>query len=460
MLLRFGVSNHSSIRDYREIFLSASRRIKRKGLTIPVPTLKEEAVPIVALYGSNATGKSNLIDAIANMRQLIVSSHKFFGATDKLPRNPFRLNDQCGKEPTRFDCTFTIGQDISDERSLYTTESLYEYGFEYVDTEIQHEWLYRVVRKERQSTQLLFERKAENGSVCVTFGSQLRGENKTIANLTRSNSLFLSAGAQNNHALLTEMYRYFAEHVTVTSYSRALGDYLAPKSLSNFNHMERLKLLVRQADIGIVDVEIDAEDEEVKEERAGLVRDLTGLILRHSEPFEEKDQIEVESHFDELLHSQRLRLTHSGAGGRTEAFDYALESKGTKTLISMLVPALEALAEGSLLVVDEIDTSLHPNLARALVSLFVNKESNTRGAQLIFSTHDVTLLNCGILHPDEIWVTDKSGEGATQFTPLTEFKLRSRDDIEKAYRHGRFGGVPVSDEFHLENCRDMVSANS
>lgn len=460
MLLRFGVANHSSIRDYQEIYLSASKRIKRKGLVIPVPTLKEKAVPIVALYGGNATGKSNLIDAIANLRQLIVNSHKSFGATDKLPRNPFRLDDQSGKEPTRFDCTFTIGQDIPDERGLRTTESVYEYGFEYVDTEIQREWLYRVVRKERQSTQLLFERKTENGSVCVTIGSQLRGENKTIANLTRPNSLFLSAGAQNNHTLMTEMYRYFAERLTVTSYSRSMGDYLAPKNLSNFNHMERLKLLVRQADIGIVDIEIDAEDEEVKEERAGFVRDLTGLVLKHSEPFEEKDQIEVESHFDELLYSQRLRLTHSGFGGRTDAFDYALESKGTKTLISMLVPALEALAEGSLLVVDEIDTSLHPNLARALVSLFVNKESNTHGAQLIFSTHDVTLLNCGILHPDEIWMTEKSGEGDTQFTPLTEFKLRSRDDIEKAYRLGRFGGISVGDEFFLDTRREKISADS
>ncbi len=460
MLLRLGVANHSSIRDYQEIYLSASKRIKRKGLTTPVPTLNEEAVPIVALYGGNATGKSNLIDAMANLRQLIIKSHKSFGATDKLPRNPFLLDDQCGKEPTRFDCTFTIGQDISDERDLPTTESVYEYGFEYVDTEILHEWLYRIVRRERQSTQLLFERKTEGSSAHISFGSQLRGENRTIANLTRPNSLFLSAGAQNNHPLMTEIYRYFEERWTVISYSGAFGDYFAPKQLSKFKHMERLRSLVRQADIGILSIEIDAEDEEVKEEHAGFLRDLSGLILKRMEPYEEKDQIEVESYFDDLLHHQRLQLTHSGAGGRTTAFDYPLESKGTKTLISMLVPALEALALGALVVVDEIDTSLHPNLARALVSLFVSKESNAHGAQLIFSTHDVTLLNCGILHPDEIWMTEKSGEGDTRFTPLTEFKLRSRDDIEKAYRLGRFGGVPIGDEFFLDIRREEISAES
>lgn len=449
MLLRLGVANHSSIRDYQEIFLSASKRIKRKGLVSPVPTLKEEAVPVVAVYGGNATGKSNLIDAMANLRQLIINSHKSLGATDKIPRNPFRLDDQSVEESSRFDCTFTTGQDTPDDHSPHATGSVYEYGFEYVDVEIRYEWLYRIVRKERQSTQLLFERKTENGNVCVTFGSQLRGENKTIANLTRPNSLFLSAGAQNNHPQLTEVYRYFAEQWTIISHLGPFVDYFAPKRLSNFEHMERLMSLVGQADIGIVDIEIDAENEEVKEEHAGLVRDISEVVLNRLESNEEKDQIAVESYFDEFLPQQQLRLIHSGVGGRATALDYPLESKGTRTLISMLVPALEALARGSLLVVDEIDTSLHPNLARAFISLFVNKESNAHGAQLIFSTHDVSLLSSGILHPDEIWMTDKSGEGDTRFTPLTEFKLRSRDDIEKAYRLGRFGGAPVGADFFI-----------
>ncbi|MYF68495.1 MAG: ATP-binding protein [Proteobacteria bacterium] len=141
------------------------------------------------------------------------------------------------------------------------------------------------------------------------------------------------------------------------------------------------------------------------------------------------------------------------------AFDYDLERKGTRTLISLLIPALEALSTGSLLVVDELDTSLHPDLAKAFVSLFNRESSNPHGAQLIFSTHDVTLLGSGSIQQDEIWMTDKDRDGVSRFTPLTEFKLRSRDDIEKAYRKGRLGGVPSADDFYLELSRGPSPTN-
>ncbi len=456
MLLRFGVANHRSIRDYQELYLSASKRIKRKGLVIPVPTLKEHAVPIVALYGGNATGKSNLIDAMDEIRRAIVRSHTIRGATDRIPRAPFRLHDKSIEEPTRFDCTFTLGGGDTLEQSPHSSESrasesVYEYGFEYVDTEFRREWLYRITRKERQSTQILFERKTEDGKVRVSFGGHLRGENRTIANLTRPNSLFLSAGAQNNHPLLTDLYRYFAERWTVILSAEAMGDVVAAKRLSDYEHMERLLLLVRQADIGIVD--IDVEDEEIKEERAEFVRDFAGVISKHLGQGDEDNQIDEAALIDEVLHHKRLRFMHSAVGDRTAAFGYRTESKGTRTLISLLIPALEVLAGGSLLVIDELDTSLHPNLARAFVSLFAKEDSNPHGAQLVFSTHDVALLGSGLINQDEIWMTDKNHVGESQFTPLTEFKLRSRDDIEKAYRLGRLGGIPMGDDFFV-NLRD------
>lgn len=456
MLLRFGVANHRSIRDYQELYLSASKRIKRKGLVIPVPTLKEGAVPIVALYGGNAAGKSNLIDAMDEIRRAIVQSHKSLGAADRIPRAPFRLDDTGSATPTRFDCTFTVGQGATAEQSPHAPENVYEYGFEYMDTEFRREWLYRIARKERQSTQILFERKTEDGKVHVSPSSRLRGENRTIANLTRPNSLYLSAGAQNNHPLLTDLYRYFAERWTVILSADAMEDIDVAKRLSDYEHMERLLLLVRQADIGIVD--IDVEDEEVREERAGFARDFAGVISKHFGQSDEHNQFDEAAFIDSMLHSKRLRFMHSAVGDRTAAFAYSTESKGTRTLVSLLIPALEALSRGSLLVIDELDTSLHPSLARAFVSLFTKEDSNPHGAQLIFSTHDVALLGSGLINQDEIWMTDKGHEGESQFTPLTEFKLRSRDDIEKAYRLGRLGGVPVADDFFVSFRDDRRSA--
>ena len=148
-----------------------------------------------------------------------------------------------------------------------------------------------------------------------------------------------------------------------------------------------------------------------------------------------------------VLDRKQIKFTHSAKEDLVRVFDYNLESKGTRTLISLLIPALESLSDGSLLVIDELDTSLHPNLAQAFVSLFSKREANSNGAQLVFSTHDVTLLGTKLIRQDEIWMTDKDPEGASTFTPPTDFKLRSRVDFEKAYRDGRFGGMPSIDEF-------------
>ena len=455
MLLRFGVANHRSIRDYQEMYLSASKRIKRKGLVIPVPTLKEAAVPVVAIYGANAAGKSNLIDAMYEMRRAIVQSHKSLDATDRIPRTPFRLDETISATPTRFDCTFTIG-----ERSTkgHDSNTVYEYGFEYTEAEIRHEWLYRVVRKERQSTQVLFDRKTEDGEARVRFGNQLRGENRTIVNLTRRNSLFLSAAAQNNHPQLTELHRYFVEQWRVIMSAGDLADQVVAARLSEFEHMDRLLVLVRQADVGIS--QIDVEDDELEDDGPGLMRDIAEVMAKHMRREGGDDSMSVEDLLDAMRRRQKLRFVHSAAGGGTASLQYPMESKGTRTLISLLIPALEVLSRGALLVVDELDTSLHPSIARAFVSLFSKGVSNPHGAQLVFSTHDVALLGSDLIHQDEIWMTDKSHEGVSRFTPLTEFRLRSRDDIEKAYRHGRLGGVPIGDDFYIDFDAGEIPAES
>ena len=441
MLLRFGVANHRSIHDYQELLLSASRRIKREGLVIPVPTLKEAAVPIAAIYGPNAAGKSNLIDAMDEMRWAVVESHKDLGATARIRRSPFRLDDTAEAKPTRFDCTFTVGQQGADGQGSDQPESVYEYGFEYTATEFCKEWLYRISRKERQSTQVLFERETRDGKIRVKFGSQLPGENRTIANLTRPNSLFLSAAAQNNHPRLTDLYQYFVENWVILLEGVAMGEMYIANRLAEYEHLGRLVELVNQADIGVSG--IDVKEEEFSEKDLEFAQEFTQLMAKHVEGVSSMREFLLK----EILHRKQLRFSHATSGGRTRMLGYDSESKGTRTLLSLLIPALDALSRGSLLVIDELDTSLHPDLARAFVSLFNKEDSNPNGAQLVFSTHDVTLLGSRLIRQDEIWMTDKNREGASGFTPLTDFKLRSRDDIERAYRHGRFGGVPTADDF-------------
>ena len=448
MLLRFGVANHSSIRDHQELLLSASKHGERQGLSMPVRTLKEAAVPVAAIYGANAAGKSNLIDAMGEMQRMIVHSHASLGANEQIPRNCFRLADECLGRPTRFECTFTLGSEAAEgrEQDPDPNGSVFEYGFIYSATEFETEWLYRIVRRERMSTQLLFRRTSENGKVHVEFGSRLRGENRTIANLTRPNSLFLSAAAQNNHPQLTDLHRHFSRHWGVILNLEPRTELQVARILARYEHFSELLQLVRQADIGVANIEV--KDSKPSEFEIDVARDLAKVFDKHVKGSDHGEEVERQfmGHVNKL---KQLWFVHSAKKGDAVKFDYDMQSKGTRTLISLLIPALQALAYGSLLVIDELDTSLHPDLARAFVSLFKSRESNRHGAQLVFSTHDVALLSGGLLLRDEIWMTEKDRDGATCFTPLTDYKLRSRDNLEQAYRHGRFGAVPSSDDFLL-----------
>ena len=448
MLLRFGVSNHRSIRDYQELFLSASPRIKRNTAVFPVPTLREHAVPVVAIYGANAAGKSNLVDAIDHFQGAIVRSHQGLSASSPIPRSPFMLDESGLTRPTRLDCTFTVEEQEGGDRIPRPFPSVYEYGFEFTDRQFEREWLVRVTRKERQSTHTLFERKTTDGQVQIQFGSQLRGENRTIRNLTRPNSLFLSAASQNNHPQLSRLFRYFEESWRTAAETGPLIDRDVAERLFDYPHMARLLRLVRQADVGISEVTV--EDDEVVGKNLDMARDLAEVFAKHFGGATEHGSMEEAELLEQFRQSKTLKFIHGLASGGRPAFGYDMESKGTRTLISFLIPALEALSRGQLLVIDELDTSLHPGLARAFVSLFSKATANPRGAQLVFTTHDVTLLSSDLIHQDEIWMADKDREGTSRFTPLTDFDLRSRDNIERAYRFGRLGGVPFGDEFAVD----------
>ena len=216
--------------------------------------------------------------------------------------------------------------------------------------------------------------------------------------------------------------------------------------LAGYEHLEHLVELIRQADIGISGIDVKNEGE--SESAFGSFRDAVQMLSERLGDLDKGGSLK-ESLSGKIRFRKQLRFTHATSEGGTRTLGYDSESKGTRTLLSLLIPALEALARGSLLVIDELDTSLHPDLARAFVSLFNKEDSNPRGAQLVFSTHDVTLLGSGLIRQDEIWMTDKNRDGASEFTPLTDFRLRSRDDVERAYRRGRFGGAPAADDFFI-----------
>ena len=422
MLLRFGVENHLSIRERQELLLTAAKRVKRSGPAVPVPILKEDAVPVAVLYGANAAGKSNLIHAIRVMRGHIVMSHKSGDATDPIPHHPFLLDDSSADKPTRFDSMFTVnGRDAS------TPQEVYEYGFSCTAAEYADEWLHRIVRHKRQTTQVLFHRTTEDGNVQVSFGGRLRGENRAIASLTRPNSLFLSAAAQNNHSQLGAIHRQLVEQWQLARGAHI--EHQLAEMFARFEHQDAFMELMRQADLGVVDGELeDCDTPETKREDIHRAQRAFG----HPTGSTNED--------GELVPPQkRFRFTHATAGG-VRTLDYDWESRGTQVLASFAIPMLNAISRGSLVVVDELDSSLHHRLTEALLRLFKGA-TNRYGAQLIATVHDTALLRD--LELDEVWLAEKDASGASRFTPLTDFRIRSREDLEKVYREGRVGGAPV-----------------
>ena len=332
------------------------------------------------------------------------------------------LDEASAEKPTRFDCLLTIAaQDAG------VPQEVYEYGFAYTNAEYTQEWLHRIVRNKRRTTRMLFERKTADSETRVTFGGNLRGENRAIAALTRPNSLFLSAAAQNNHAQLGAIHRQFAEGWQWVS--GATAEFAIAASFEGFAHKEAFMELIRQADVGVVGTEL--EDYDIPQRDQERIRKMYEALAGAGS---------AGKNFESFLPRKRLRFQHTGSRG-VHRLDYDVESRGTQRLAALAVPALNAIETGRLIVLDELDASLHHRLTAALIRLFTSK-ANRHGAQLITTVHDTTLLRDG-LELDDVWLAEKDNEGVSRFTPLTDFRIRSRDDIERIYREGRVGGAPV-----------------
>ncbi|MEQ4303741.1 ATP-binding protein [Plantactinospora sp. B6F1] len=404
MLLRFRVENFASLRDETELSLIAAD--DHPGIaTWPLPRDSLRALPAVGIFGTNASGKSNVIKALHFARDAVRYSHQRWLPEEPIPgRWPFRLDTSSATRPSEFAFDIVVG------------EVRYEYGFALDDEVIQREWLYAFPKGRRQ---VYFER--EHGA--LRFGNHLTGQRELIAEVVRPNSLYLSAAAAQNHPQLGRIYGWFGP--------RQMASVRPETSASPRGGPpdERMLDLLRFADLGIVGaefVEPTAEEIERRIARAGNAR-------RVIEP------------------TPRLELAHTAKvpSGRA-TLPWRWESTGTRAWFDLLQPAIQVLDIGGLLIVDDLGTGLHPLLTAQLLRLFHDPATNQHGAQLVFNSHDVGLLgrHHGVtLARDQVWLTEKDPAGATRLYPLTEFRVRDGlDDVEGRYLKGRYGGVPFFDE--------------
>jgi uncharacterized protein len=396
MLLRFETANHRSIKEPIELSMIAvdNDRPAARGFD----RIPEKALTVAAIYGPNASGKSNVLEALGWLSAAV--DHSLRQWRDRIPREPFRFADGPATAST-FDVDMVVGG------------IRYAYSLEVDDTSVIFETLASYPERRRR---VLFER----SDMEVSFRRGLSGLSGTRELLTPV-TLALSAAMR------------FGDP-EVGAFGRALA------SVDALNLPRRVGRRVRAMPLapGIIPHHFD--DTADLDERAIALQ-----MLR----FADLGINDVEVIRDDTSYEPEFRLVHR-AGDQLVPFDLAEESAGTRVWFALIGPVLDALRAGSVLLFDEIDASLHPRLSAHLLALFQDPATNPRGAQLIFTTHDTSLL--GHLNRDEVWLTEKSDGGATSLTALAEYggdKVRRSTNLERAYLQGRFGALPHVDESAL-----------
>lgn len=417
MLLRFSASNFGSLRDEQELSMIASRAIKDdpSGLIGSDMLRNEKVLPAAVIYGANASGKSNFVKAMAHMQDLIRNSHRRSGPGEPVPLKPFLLDPTYEQRPSAFRADFLLNG------------ARYSYGFEATQEKFITENLY--VWRGGPRT-MLFERTNQT----FDFGRNLKGRNKTIEDLTRPNSLFLSAAAQNNHEDLTEVADFFRLLSFDLAYHPIFGlstEWLAVDALA-----EKVLSLLKVIDVGVIDFLVQEEMPSHAE--------INLRVAFRSALAEKWDLLNLDQKPFLDWKNQPVRFGHRAVDGQTKFFDIEDESAGTVQLLSILPPIAVALGLGTVVVIDEFGSRLHTRAAEMILSLFNSKETNPKGAQLIVATHDTNLLNAKGLRRDQVWFTEKDPEGATHLYPLTDIETRKGDNLEKGYLQGRYGAIPFA----------------
>ncbi len=423
MLLRFAVENHRSICERQELSFAASTLKDRDGGLLPCDAVKSHAVvPAAVIYGANASGKTNLVDAVETMRRLVLWSHIKAPPRGGVSRHNFVLDPDCFEKPSCFEIDFVL-------------EGVrYHYGFEATDKAFTSEWLYE---SPRAHSRKLFERQEQN----FQFGRGLKGQNQIIARLTRPNSLFLSAAAQNDHELLSRVYGYF-ENLIFTGANSDPHDGMATlfgNGMLVFEDGDQDSRIVNF--LNLIDTGVCEYQKLVTfvSQRSGAVfEEIMGEDCTHL-------PIPGEFDTDDTHVKVELGFAHLGKDGKKVYFTLDDLSSGTRRLLVILGRVFRAIDEGVPIFIDELDLSLHTAAGEAVLRLFCSQETNPNGAQLLATTHDTNLMRSDILRRDQLWFAEKSKEGSTEIYPLTDFRTRKEDNIELGYRQGRYGAVPSDD---------------
>ena len=413
MLLQFSVTNYASIKN--EVLFSLVPSKDNEHPENIIKNGKFSAVSLAAIYGANASGKSNLFKAMTNAIVYIRQSNMYQHG-QKIPVIPYKFCENCASIPTKFEFTFVAEDGLK-----------YIYGFSATADKVVEEYLY-VFRSSRPS--MLFDRTEEKYS----FPRNEKANLLPLTKMNTPNKLFLATATSWNAQCTTIPFQWFATKIdTQTSVDNQEGPALEAYKNEKEKNIAFVRKLLKMADINIVDVDVEIEEmSDNQSPISGL--NFGGLLINNQIIKPKNNRIEVRT--------GHIVTDETGIQKRYE-LSLLEESLGTIQLFLFAPFLRKALETGKVLFIDEIDRSLHPILIRLLVNLFRDNRINANSAQLIFNTHETALLSLGTFRRDQIYFTEKNTEnGVTDLYSLDDLSVRKDENIEKGYLLGRYGAIP------------------
>lgn len=430
MLIEFRITNFRSIRETQTFTLVAGSgdELEATNTFDPGITGFHRLVRSAVVYGPNAAGKTNLLRALQFMQTLVLNSAIASQQGTPIPHSPFKLAAETREAPSGFE--ITVAED----------GVRYEYGFTVGPARFHNEWLLAYPHGRQQR---LFERTYDEKSQTYefSFSTKLRGSRTLWQDATRANALFLSTAVQLNSEQLLPVFQWFQKRLVVIASGIAPGIELNPtltlKLLDQPEGKDKLLDLLRAADLGIADLAVRRESLPLS---PGVPFFLPGV------PFSRHAYLERIAD-SAVLNLVKVTSFHPAAdSGEYVGLDMEEESQGTQILFRIAGAWLHVLTNGEVLLVDEIDTSLHPLMTRFLVGLFHSQSTNPKNAQLVFTTHDTSLLDTDVFRRDQVWFVEKTEQDSTHLYPLSDFSPRKQEALERGYLRGRYGALPIPGE--------------
>lgn len=416
MLINFKVKNFRSIKDEVILDMQATKDKTSKEQAV-FEVGKIALLKSAAIYGPNASGKSNILKAFAVFHKMILESMLRSNMNIDLPNEYFKLSSERENKASFFEMKFLINDEV------------FIYGFEINKKQVCAEWL-----KQEKGNKILFERIDQEIRSNKNYFHEATA---ALKKQTAERVLFLSILAANNGEISKRIVEFVHKINFISGAQRGNTlDFSFGQFLNNLKISERIKEFILKADFRVVDIKAN--------EKMILAKQIQNIPDKFKEALFKEDSKIAERSL-KFLHK---KYNTNGKEVGNEPLDFfAEESDGTQQMFALSAPFIDTLENGKVLFIDEIDSSLHPLLCQYLISLFNSKEKNSKNAQLIFTTHDISLLKEELLRRDQIYFTDKNKIGATELFSLSDISERKGVDFAKRYLEGRYDALPYISDF-------------